>query len=297
MNELQRIFDLNFDAYLHGPELVVLLAALGLAVGVLTGLFGVGGAFVITPLLKVAFGIPYELAIGSSLCFTIGTASSGMARHMRMRNFEPRCVLVLGLTSIAGAVAGATLNKFLRETLGEHDYTLMMHVLFIVILTATALLVARNKADGRSGRSLLQRLPVAPYIDLPAGELSRVSLPGLCALGVGIGVLQGMMGIGGGVLLMPLLILVVGLTAHQAVGTSLGVILFGSTAGTIKYGLDGSVNMWVAMGLLVGSVFGVQIGAMICRKLHGRRLRRYFAILVLLVVAALVADLAHKLAG
>ena len=96
---------------------------------------------------------------------------------------------------------------------------------------------------------------------------------------------------------MPLLILVVGLGPHQAVGTSLGVVLFSSAAGAAKYGLDGNVNMWIVMPLMLSSVFGVQFGAWVCQRLHARSLRRYFAVLVLAVVAAMACDFVAKLLG
>ena len=295
MSQLQAIFDLDIEAYLQGPTLVAALAAFGLAVGILTGLFGVGGAFLVTPLLKIGFGIPYELVIGSSLSFTIGSCSSGMRRHIRLGNLEPRSMLILAATSMAGAVLGAMLNKFLNVTLGEEGYTLTMHVLFVVILGLTAWLIARRSEAARVGKSVLQRLSLGPYIDLPAAGLARVSLPGIFAVGILIGVMKGMMGIGGGVLLMPLLIVVVGLTPHQAVGTSLGVVVFSSIAGAVKYGLDGNVNLWVVMSLLVGSVFGVQIGAWICHRLHAAKLRRYFAILVALVGLCVAGQLAYEI--
>jgi uncharacterized membrane protein YfcA len=124
-----------------------------------------------------------------------------------------------------------------------------------------------------------------------------VSLPGLLGVGLGIGLLAGLMGIGGGVLFVPLLILVVGLAPHQAVGTSLGVVLLSSISGTIKHGLAGRVSLSLTMVLLVGSTLGVQLGAGVCRRLGGRQLRQYFAVLVFLAAVALAADLVVKLIG
>ena len=297
VTELQRLFDLHFDAYLQGPALLAALAGLGLVVGILTGMFGVGGGFLITPLLRVAFGVPYPLAIGSGLCYMIGVSSSGAARHARLRNVEPRSMLVLAATSMVGAVLGAVLNRFADQALGQLNYTLTMHALFIVMLLATAVMIGGGTAAEHSVKSLLQRLRLPPYIDLRGAGLLRVSVPGLCAVGLSVGVVKGMMGVGGGVLFVPLLILVVGLAPHQAVGTSLGVVLFSSAAGAVKYGLDGNVNMWIVMALMVSSVFGVQVGAWICQKLHAHRLRRYFAILVLLVVVALACDFVVTLLG
>jgi len=297
VSEITALFDLHFEAYLQGPMLLAALAGFGLVVGVLTGLFGVGGAFIVTPLLNVGFGIPYELVIGSSLSFTIGTSSSAVRKHIRLKNFEPRSTVVLAVTSVFGAWMGATLNTALNGALGAHRYTLLMHTLFIVMLALTAWLVGRGRAVEREGRSLLQRMPVGPYIDLPQAELKRISLTGMTLVGLLIGVTGGMMGIGGGVLFMPLLILVVGLTPHQAVGTSLGVVVFSATSGAIKYALTGHVNLCIVMSLLISSVVGVQIGAAICHHLNATRLRRYFAVLVGAVAIAVAVRLAISLAG
>lgn len=294
MSSLETVFDLNFEAYLQGPALLAAMAGMGLVVGVLTGLFGVGGGFLITPLLNVAFGVPYQLAIGSGLSFTIGTSASGMRRHSRLGNFEPRSMVILAATSMLGAVLGATLNGSLHVALGERNYTLMLHCLFLVTLGITAWLVARGNINDGTRKSLLQRMP-PPRIDLPRAGLAGVSLPGLCMVGLFIGVMKGMLGIGGGVLLMPVMILVVGLTPHQAVGTSLGVVLFSSIAGAAKYGADGHVNLCLVMSLLVSSVFGVQLGARICHSLHAERLKRYFAILVGLVAIAVAGRLGWQL--
>lgn len=295
MSDISSLFDLHIQAYLQGPLLLAALAAFGLVVGVLTGLFGVGGAFIVTPLLNVGFGIPYELAIGSSLSFTVGTSSSAVGLHVRLGHFEPRSTFILAAASILGAWLGATCNTRLSDALGKHHYTLLMHALFVVMLVVTAWLVGRGRPEGPRGASLLQRLPIGPYIDLPQAGLKRISATGMVLVGLGIGAVGGMMGIGGGVLFMPLLILVVGLTAHQAVGTSLGVVAFSSVAGTVHFALEGHVNLCIVMALLVSSVIGVQIGAWACHRLHAARLQRYFAVLVALVAVCVAVELVRSL--
>jgi len=295
MSPMEALFNLNIDGYLQGPLLLAALAGFGLVVGFLTGLFGVGGAFAVTPLLNVGFGIPYGLAIGSSLSFTVGTSCSGLRRHVRLGNFEPRSTIILAVGSVVGAVLGATLNRSCYLALGRQRYTLTMHGLFVVLLVLTAWLVGRKNTGRPAGPSPLQRLPLGPRMDLPAANLSAVSVPGLCILGVAVGITTGMMGIGGGVLFVPLLILALGLGPHQAVGTSLGVVVFGSMAGTIKYSLNGNVNLWIVMSLLVSSVVGVQIGAWLCQRLDAARLRRYLAILIVLVALAVATRLTHCL--
>ena len=274
-------------SYLPVEVLPFALIGFGLAVGVLTGLFGVGGGFMIVPLLNLAFGVQYEVAVGSSLALTIGTGAAGTARHLRLKNVEPKSVLILGGSAAFGALLGAMLSEHASSGLGAGAFKMLMDGVFIVMLTLTAWLVFRGSEKGPGVPALLQRLPIAPHIELPEAGLAHVSLPGLCAVGLCVGVLKGLLGIGGGVLLMPLLIVVVGLGPRLAVGTSLGVVMLSSVAGTIKHGLLGHVSLMVAMSLLIGSAFGVLIGAHFCQRLHETRLRRFFAMLVMLVVVGL----------
>ncbi len=277
------------DSYLPAWMLPMALTGLGLAVGILTGLFGVGGGFMIVPILSELFGINPLVTVGSSLSFMMGTSAAGVARHLRLRNVEPKSMLILGGSAVCGVLLGKMAATQCQGAVGVESFRAVQRAMFIIVLSLTAWLVLRGASKRRTGPTLLQRLPLGPKVDLPHAALKGISLPGLCAIGLGIGVLTGVLGIGGGVLFVPLLILVVGLGARQAIGTSLGVVMFGSLAGTIAYGLDGKVSLLVAMSLLVGSAFGVLIGAHFCQRLHETRLRRFFAILVMLMVVWLVA--------
>ncbi|HET6427575.1 MAG TPA: sulfite exporter TauE/SafE family protein [Phycisphaerae bacterium] len=285
---------------LHGPGLWGAMAAFGLLVGLLTGLFGVGGGFMIVPLLKLLFGIPYPVATGSSLSFTIGSGAAGMARHLRLGNVEVRAMILMGAGAILGAWLGKDLQGFLATAIGSDGkagFNMVMDGLFIGLLLLTAFLIWSRKDDEPTGTSLLQRLRLGPRIDLPKTGLVGVSAAGLVLIGVLVGGMTGLLGIGGGVLFMPLLILVVGLRPHQAVGTSLGVVLFGSISGTIGYGLRGDVDLPIVVSLLIGSTVGIQIGAALCQRLHAARLRRYFVMLVLAVVVWLAWNFIATLAG
>jgi len=287
-------------AYLSGPALACALTGLGLLVGVLTGLFGVGGAFLVVPLMNLVLGIDYPIAVGSSLSYTIGTSATGVVRHMRLRNVEAKTMLILAGGAVCGAVLGTMLHVHLKETFasaGAERFPMVMDGAFVLVLLTAAYLVFKDARRQRQGPAPLQRIGLGPTVDLPHAGLKGVSLLGLCLVGLAVGMFTGLLGIGGGVLFVPVLLLVVGLRIHQAVGTSLGVVLFGSVAGTIKHGLAGHVNLSVAMALLVGSVIGVQIGAYLTQKIHGARLRQYFALLVLAVAAALGWDFLRKLLG
>jgi uncharacterized membrane protein YfcA len=285
----------QIDAYLGGPALLCALVGLGLAVGVLTGLFGVGGAFLMNPLMIIVLGMDQSLVVGSSLCFTIGTAASGLSRHMRLKNVEAKTFLILAGGASCGAVLGSQLHEYVRAVQRPGDFRLTILCLYLAMLLCTAWLVVRGPSKRHDGRSLLQRLRLPPRIELPSAGLHGVSLPGLVLAGLLIGVVTGLLGIGGGVLLMPIMLVVIGLTAHQAVGTSLGVVLFGSIAGMVEHAMAGNVSLWIAMPPLVGSTLGVQIGAWICARLHARRLRNYFAVIVLLAAVLVAADIVKRI--
>ncbi len=274
-----------------GPLLLLVLVGLGGVIGILTGLFGVGGAFLLNPLLMVLLRVDPSVVVGSSLSFTIGTGTAGTLRHMRSKNVELYSMVYIGAGAILGAFLGGWAHGGLKARLGEAGFDQGILILYLVLLMVTAWLVARGSEDARRTRSLLQRLPLGPRVNLRTAKLAMVSIPGLLAVGIIIGIAKGMLGIGGGVLFMPLLLLVVGLPTHQAIGTSLGVVLFSSIAGTIDHSLDGHVSLWLAMSLLVGSSLGVQFGAWLCDRLQAKRIRRWFTLVVLLSAAVVAADL------
>ncbi len=97
----------EIPANLSGAPLLLVLGAMGLVVGIATGLFGVGGGFMITPLLNAMLGIPYSLVVGSSLSFTIGTSSGAWARHLRLGNVEVKTMIILGGAAVCGTIADA----------------------------------------------------------------------------------------------------------------------------------------------------------------------------------------------
>jgi uncharacterized protein len=301
---LENILDMlnfQFASGLHGPMLWIGLAMLGLTVGTITGLFGVGGGFMVTPLLNIIFGVRYELAVGSDLCFIVGTSTAGLRRHGRLGNVEPKTILCIASGSMVGAVLGDVLQQYIITEIANGEvkqFTEIMHCLFIAILLLTAWLVWRGPGVKPEGhRTPLQRLKIGPHVDLKAAGLTGVSLPGLMGIGLAVGVLTGLLGVGGGVLFMPVLILLVGLNAHQAVGTSLGVVLLAALVATAKKGWADNVSLGISAALLVTSGLGVQIGAWLCMKIHGERLRKYFALIVLAAVGMVIYDLVRSLTG
>jgi len=269
------------------------LLGVGLFIGTLAGLFGVGGGFLTVPILESMFGFNFTISVGSNLASSAGTSAVGSARHGKLGNLEPRTVLLLALGSIPGTLLGAEVHQWLSDTLGD-GFRQVMRGLFVVLLVVAAWLVWRGPKQTSHGKSPLQRLPIGPFIDLPRAGVMQVSLPGIIAMGLGVGILVGLMGVGGGVLFMPLLVMCVGMSVHQAVGTSLGVVLCSTIVAVIRYGFKGQVSLWIALSILSGSAVGVQFGSWLCDRLHARRLRRYFAILVLATAIMLVVKIVHS---
>jgi uncharacterized membrane protein YfcA len=296
MTEILHILAPSFQASLSGSWLYFSLAAMGAVVGALAGLFGVGGGFLLVPLMNALLGVPIELAAGSTICYIIGTSTTGMVRHVKLGNVEILTAIILSAGSIMGAVFGDVLQNYLIITVShgnQAQFSNIMQVLFIVLLLVIARLMYREPQRKDSGKTLLQRLPLPPRIDLPEAHLEGVSVPGLVLIGFFGGTLTGLMGVSGGVLFMPILVVAVGFTARLAVGTSLAVVLMASIAAIIKKTLSGGgkVSLVIALALLIASAIGVEVGVLMGQRLDSGKLRRYFAFVIFGAIAVVVVKL------
>ena len=290
------------------------LAGVGLLIGYIAGMFGVGGGFLLTPLLMYVFGVPPQMAVGSALSQQCGTSVASFLKYRRLKRGEPRIDLVMMGGSLIGMDAGTRLLAHLSRQPPVHLPTgkavplihLTLDVLFIVLLTFTAAFTFREAWKSRSGAPsddatrpgpLVTRVRVPPYIDLPNVGLSQVSVPLLTYLGFALGFSSGIMGIGGGVLFMPILLYGFGLSARNAAGT--GVLLLAVTValGTVQQALHGFVSLKLAMSILIGSSIGSQLGALTTHYLPNRSLRMIFAGLVTAAAGMIVWDLARLLTG
>lgn len=296
MRELLDILSPAFERIYPAPVFYAVLVLIGFFVGVLTGLFGVGGGFLVVPLLNIVAGVPYSIAVGSSLSFIIGTGAAALPDHIRLGNVEPPAILYISMGSVFGAVFGDNLQGFILNFIAGGDktaFTRMMHVFFIILLLATAWLVYRSPGGDKPGLKPLQKLRLPPRVDCIRSNVVSVSIPGLAGVGFLVGILSGLLGVGGGVLFMPILLLVVGLGTRQAVGTSLGVVLVASAAGAAKKILSDvpKVSLPVTMALLLGSSLGVQLGLRLSRVMQVEGIRKYFSIVVLGAAALIIVDL------
>lgn len=298
-----RLLQIPSSLTISAPVLYGGVILLGLFIGLLTGLFGVGGGFLVVPLLNVLLGVPYRIAVGSSLFFIVGTSAFALPAHIRERNFEPKAVLYLSAGSILGALCGDLVQDFLVYAVSggrAETFEVWMHGLFLALLFVTAILLLRPVRDpygeGHARpRTPIQQLPLPPYTKLEQEGLAGVSIPGLIGIGFLIGILTGLLGVGGGVLFMPVLLLVIGLRPKLAVGTSLGVVLTASIAGLLKKLLSAQpkVSLPLTLMLFVGSMVGVRAGIRILKRIEGGKIRQYFVIVVFLAIGIILFDLLH----
>lgn len=286
-----------------GQEVSLLgLALLGGGVGVVAGMFGVGGGFLLTPLLSVVFDIPLPIAVGTGLCQMIGTAVVALLRHRKLGQGEVRFDFLMFAGSMVGVGAGAALVSWLEQA-GDvaiaggrlPTATVTLYGSYVVLLASCSWLFWRQGSGATSPvKAPLAELRWGPTVDLPNVKMKASALV-VAYIGMGIGFLSGLLGIGGGVALMPVLIYGFGFPIKQAAGTGILALLLTVTVGTVQHAIAGHVHLGLACVLLVGSTISAQFGAVLTRKLPAHTLRRVFALLLWLTIGAIGWDVVVRL--
>jgi uncharacterized membrane protein YfcA len=278
-------------------NLFFLLGA-GAMVGFLSGLLGVGGGFLMTPLLLL-LGIPPTVAAASDSCQIVAASSSGLAAHFRLGNVDLRMGSLLLAGGLTGGVLGVRVIKIL-SALGEADALIVIAYIVVLGLVGGSMFLAslRNLRGGiakagpkrRIGQfDFLRRLPW--QMDFPRSNVRHsVIVPFvLCTI---VGVLAAIMGVGGGFMMVPVMVYLLGIPAHVAVGTSLFPILLTSADVTILQATTNhTVDVLLALLLAVGSAVAAQIGARVSRSLNGDQLLITLAGLALLVAGKMLVDI------
>jgi uncharacterized membrane protein YfcA len=308
------MLDIRLQAGVGHPVSLVTLALLGLFIGYIAGMFGVGGGFLLTPVLITIVGVPAPIAVGSALCQKCGTSIASFLKYRHLGRGEPRIDLVMIGGSLIGVDAGTRLLAYLSsrgdwiiDGHGIPAVTMVLDLVFIVLLSFTAVYVARDawqarkrdvpRGDATIPGPLVTRIRIPPFIDLPRVGLKQVSVPMMAYLGFVLGAASGLMGIGGGVLFMPILLYGFGLSVRNAAGTGVLLLFVTVAVGTFEQALHGFVSLRLAMALLVGSSVGSQLGALTTHILPNRILRLLFAVLVAATVVMVSVDLGCLLTG
>ena len=278
-----------------------LIATLGLVVGLVAGMFGIGGGFLLIPLLNVIFGVPMDVAVGTGLCMTIGTGVAAFRRHQRLKHGEVKIDWVMLGGSLLGVGVGAQTVSYLNQKGLLHieghivpAVQFWIAVAYVVVLCFVSATMIRDARTIQSDELLppgpIARIQLPPMTTLQAAGRT-ISLPILAYLGLVVGFLSGLMGLGGGVMMMPILVYGIGMPMKMAAGTGIILLVSTSVAGTIAHAGLGHVHLGLAMVLLAGSTIGAPIGATLTSNLSGPRLRGIFGILVLITAAAVLWNL------
>ncbi|MEM9580085.1 MAG: sulfite exporter TauE/SafE family protein [Pseudomonadota bacterium] len=274
-----------------------LLLGLGGMVGILSGMFGVGGGFLMTPLLFF-IGIPPAVAVATEANQIVASSFSGVLAHFKRKSVDLRMGTVLLIGGLAGAALGVVLFNYLRS-LGQVDLLVRLcYVVFLGIIGGLMFIeslnaIRRSKkqagAPKRKQRSWVHAMPFKMRFRTSGLYISVI--PPLL-VGLAVGVLAAIMGVGGGFIMVPAMIYLLGMPTKVVVGTSLFQIIFVTAFTTLLHATTNyTVDMVLAVLLLVGGVIGAQIGTRIGTKLKAEQLRILLAIMVLAVCSKLALDL------
>ena len=281
----------------------LVVMGLGLGVGLLSGLFGVGGGFLMTPLLMM-IGIPPTIAAATDANQIVAASASGTISHWRLGNVDFKMGLYLLIGGFAGGAAGVQVIKILRAS-GGADFLIKMTYVVMLGLVGSFMFVESLNAMHKTKKAPAVAAPTAAqkkksggfFASLPLQiyfEKSGVTHSALVPLFLGtfVGVLAAIMGVGGGFLMVPVMIYMLRMPMHVVVGTSLFQILFTCIEVTYLQAYSNhTVDFMLALLLLMGSVFGAQIGTVLGRKLHGDQLKILLSIIVLAVTVKIVLEL------
>ncbi len=278
----------------------VFLVGIGFLVGLLGGFFGVGGGFIAGPLMFWS-GVPMNYVVGTDLAHMTGKSIVAAKRHRTLGHVDVRLGMVMVVGTILGVEIGARVVESL-EKLGRVDQ--VIGVAYIVILLIISCFTAWEsiraiqmvRSESISARDVIgfsgftqhvARIRWRPMVSFPNSGIEAISFWVVLGVGVVTGILAGSLGVGGGFIRMPLLVYVLGVPTHVAVGTDLFEIVISAGFGTLTHAIKGNVDVLMALVMQTGAAVGAQIGAMATRYFAGPRIRLFFSLLPL-VGAALV---------
>ncbi len=283
---------------------IFLILGLGGFVGLLSGVFGVGGGFLMTPLLMM-FGIPPTVAAASDSNQIVGASTSGTLAHMRLGNVDIPMGVMLLIGGVAGGTVGVQVIKLLKA-MGNADF--LIAITYVIMLggvggymfweslqglkkekiAPVVTAKARPKVQEKK-KSFLQRLPFQYNFPKSGCKISLL-LP--LGFGVLVGILAAIMGVGGGFIMVPVMVYLLRMPMHVVVGTSLFQILFTCINVTVMQSYSNhTVDFVLAVLLLLGSTIGAQIGTAVSKRLKADQLKIMLASLVLLVCVKMMAGL------
>jgi len=278
---------------------------LGVIVGIATGLFGVGG-FIATPALNVLLGVPMATAVGTSAATVLGGSSFALWRQLDRRMLGIRVASIIAVGIVPGVWVGAQVVAWAKQqgtiTVWSHEVIaseMIIQPIFAVFLTFLAcwffidnfLLRCGPAEDEDQHRGLLVGVRIPPLVKVRTIPAGSVSGPLLLGFGLMVGFLSGLLGIGGSVIMMPVLFYLVGQKTKSATQTCLMLAFVAGACATINHAVLGNIDYALATSLLLGAFLGTKIGTVIRGRITGRSIRRYFTFVVLAAVLIVIYKL------
>lgn len=295
---------------------ILLLILIGFCVGVIGGFFGVGGGWVITPALNI-FGFHMAFAIGTGLADIFGQSLGAIKKHQKMGNVDWKLGTLSIITSLIGFEAGSRIVIALEKAGDVGTIIRWCYVVFLAglgsfmfydyfILQGRQL---KNEEEGKTsnisqkgthGNSngiavKLHNINLPPFISFPRSNIEKVSLWVIMSIFLGTGFLSGILGIGGGFIILPALVYLIGLPTVVAVGTGLMTVLATSAFGCFTYALDGRVEVVAAALMLFGASIGAQIGSTAVKYIKGYGIRLLFAIMIMFTSLSVITEQFYKM--
>lgn len=275
-----------------------LLLGLGGMVGILSGMFGVGGGFLMTPLLFF-IGIPPAVAVATEANIIVASSFSGVLAHLKRKTVDLKMGIVLFLGGLAGAAVGVQVFRILKEMGQVELLVTLCYVVFLGVVGGLMFMESLrsirrakqpySKRPPRKAHNWVHGLPFK--MKFRTSGLYISAIPPLM-VGASVGVLAAIMGVGGGFIMVPAMIYLLGMPTKVVIGTSLFQIIFVTGFTTLMHATTNfTVDMALAVLLLIGGVIGAQIGTRIGVKMKAEQLRILLAILVLAVCGKLALDL------
>ena len=278
---------------------ILLIIFIGMLVGGLSGLFGVGGGFLMTPLL-IFLGIPPAVAVGTEAPHVLASSISGAIAHWRRRNVDIKMGFILLIGGIAGSTVGVNIFKILIG-FGQIDLIIQLLFIFFLGLIGFSMLFESARTTIKKYRttstirtklhqhSWLHGLPFK--MRFHRSKLYISTIPPIL-IGFVVGVLSAMMGVGGGFIMIPAMVYILGMSTNVVVGTSLFQIIFVTANSTFFQSyLNQTVDIVLASLMILGGVIGAQIGARLGNKFRAEYLRGALAFIVLMVCLKIFLDL------
>jgi uncharacterized membrane protein YfcA len=296
----------GIDHTIFWPGIIIL----GFFIGFLSGTFGIGGGFLLTPLLRYIFGIPFETAIGSSLCVVAISSISGAIVHYRKGNVSIKLAVSLICGSVPGVEAGIRLLTFLKTlslhrayNLTPHSFDLIMGIGFILLLIFSMTLIILDifRISQRNAEPVqrdLKNYRITFFThwykvkhNTSSVHHDSLNLLFLIVFGFIVGLLSGLLGVGGGVIVTPVLVSVIALPSAIVIGTSLFQLAITGSVGALLHTLRGHTDLILVLLIASTSIAGSISGSRLVSKIRGIKIRALYAGFLLVSMIFIIIEM------